>query len=132
LKGPFASQTPAGVGSLRSAPSWLFSARKVLAQQDHQAAAQRLIRAAAGGSSGSNGGSNDGAVAGCQSSQQYLQGDQQRYVVVAGRWAGCGNPTPGILLLHLVPFFGCPYSGLNCLDSLLCLRAHHGGPVTPF
>jgi len=59
-------------GMLRSAPSWLVSARKLLQQQDQQLAARRLVRAG-GGSSGSNGG---------------VQVAQQRHVVVAGEERG--------------------------------------------
>jgi hypothetical protein len=59
-----------------------------------------------GGSSGSNGGhgsSSDVGRVGGQISQQYLQGDQQRYVVVAGMYVGFASRFLCSLLLLLIP-----------------------------
>jgi hypothetical protein len=68
-------------GGLRSAPSWLFSARKLLQQQDQQLAAQRLNSIGASSSS-SNGGSH--SLCSNDSSSGSLRRDKQLFVVVAG------------------------------------------------
>lgn len=66
-----------GPPGLRSAPSWLFSARKVLQQQDQQLATQRLSRMR-GSLDGSGMSSNE------RTRSRHDWGDQERYVVVAG------------------------------------------------
>jgi hypothetical protein len=77
-----------GLGGLRSAPSWLFSARKLLQQQDQQLAAQRLDRLGASNSSSSS--SNEGSHkirskgSSSGSSSGSWRRDKQRSVVVAG------------------------------------------------
>lgn len=116
---------PAEPSGLRSSPSWLFSARKLLQRQDQQLAAQRLLRQAqtAGGGSSSSGGSGTG---------QHNKTAQPRLAVVAGEKGGRRCDLEGVLSASELVRSLCRLSPSALSDhvavlAVVCARArsHH-------